>query len=110
MRFALMYLASVDTDIAFQLSVALADDAPVDVVVTVTAPSDALNYREEGVVRIGEVRCIRLCVVHVPLKCHVIIFVFSGLKISDSLFVFKWLRVHLVSNVHTPCDQRSHTL
>ena len=88
MRFALMYLASVDTDIALQLSVALADGAPVDVVVTVTAPSDSLNYREEGVVRIGEVRCIRrLCVV--PLKCHVIFFVFSGLKIPDFPFLLK---------------------
>ena len=84
MRFALMYLASVDTDIALQLSVALADDAPVDVVVTVTAPSDALNYREEGVVRIGEVRCIRLCVI--PLKCHVIFSCVLGLKYRIPIF------------------------
>ena len=52
-----MYLASVDTDVDLQLSVALADDAPADVVVVVSAPMDVLSYREEAVVRVGEV-CI----------------------------------------------------
>ena len=66
-----MYLASVDTDVDLQLSVALADDAPADVVVVVSAPMDVLSYREEAVVRVGEV-----CIVWtgaVPITCHMVL-------------------------------------
>ena len=57
-----MYLASVDTDVDLQLSVALSNDAARDVTVTVTAPNDPLNYRATIVVRVGEVSILVLCV------------------------------------------------
>ena len=56
-----MYLASVDTDVDLQLSVALSNDAARDVTVTVTAPNDPLNYRATIVVRVGEVSIGFVC-------------------------------------------------